>query len=330
MRPRAASALSYALAVALVGVSSSCSRVSYDVVSGPRDWSAHPGFIELPAGPVVYAISDIHGGYERMVALLAGSHLVTLELNDPKAVRWTGGDATLLVVGDLIDKGPRSLAVIDGLITLEASAAEAGGKVITTLGNHEGFFFVDPFSHRADSRYGSFDRELAAAGLTPLNIASGLDPRGKWLRERPFGVRVGNWFYSHAGETRGRNLPQLEAMVREAVDQHDYDDDRLLGTDGLLESKEWYLDHPGRGAAYAAAVGAKHMVFGHDPTDTLSDAGQIGVAQAGAVMRIDCGMSPRVDYSHGRILRVTRTATQEIADSVDELGRSIELWRGPL
>jgi hypothetical protein len=317
-----------ALLVALLGVAASCNRVHYDVVSGPRDWTAHPGFVEIPPPRVLYAISDIHGGYDRMAALLAGNHIIAPEFDDPKAVRWTAGDAVLLVVGDLIDKGPKSLAVIESLMALEASAAAGGGRLVVTLGNHEGFFFVDPFSHRADSRYGSFDDELEDDGLTPINIASGLDPRGKWLRDRPFGAHVGNWFFSHAGNTQGRTMAELEAMVHTAVDEHNFDDDNLLGDSGLLESKEWYVDHDDLPPAYAAAVGARHMVFGHDPTDSLSEPGTMGLGQDGNVIRIDCGMSPRVDYSHGRIFRVTRSDTEEVAESVDEFGTAVGLWRG--
>ena len=37
----------------------------YPVVSGPRDWSAHPAIVELAlrADAPVYAVSDVHGSW---------------------------------------------------------------------------------------------------------------------------------------------------------------------------------------------------------------------------------------------------------------------------
>lgn len=43
----------------------------YTVVSGPRDWAAHPAVVEAPPATTLYAVSDVHGGYARLVALLA-------------------------------------------------------------------------------------------------------------------------------------------------------------------------------------------------------------------------------------------------------------------
>src|SRR5439155_828335 len=50
---------------------------------------------------------------------------------------WTGGKATLVQVGDLLDRGPKPREVMDLVMSLEKEAAKAGGRVVSLLGNHE-------------------------------------------------------------------------------------------------------------------------------------------------------------------------------------------------
>ena len=96
----------------------------YPVMSGPRDWSAYPAIIGLdrPADAPVYAVSDVHGGYDRLVALLALHGVISSAPTDPSSVRWSAGHAVLVVTGDMIDKGPSSLEVIDLVQALQAGA----------------------------------------------------------------------------------------------------------------------------------------------------------------------------------------------------------------
>src|SRR5512142_3531091 len=124
-------------ACALLVVAACHEPLSYSIATGPRDWTAHPAIVELPAG-TIYAASDIHGGYARFVALLARYGVIDGVPATPLDARWLGGDATLVVVGDLFDKGPDGLDVIDLLRTLQSS----GGQVVVVLGNHEAEFFA--------------------------------------------------------------------------------------------------------------------------------------------------------------------------------------------
>src|SRR5262249_21127484 len=45
---------------------------------------------------------------------------------------------------------------------------------------------------------------------------------GKFLRSLPLAARVNDWFFAHAGNTRGRTLAQLGSELREGVDAHGY------------------------------------------------------------------------------------------------------------
>ena len=301
-------------------------RVPYAVVSAPRDWSAHPAIVEIDSGPTIYAMSDVHGGYDRMIALLARHAVIDAAPKTPDAVHWTAGRSVLVVTGDLMDKGPSSLEAIDLLQALEPQAFAQGGRVIFTLGNHEAEFLDDPQNDKATSSEG-VDREIWAHGLDPSKIANGSDPRGVWLRDRAFAARIGRWFFAHAGDTHGRSVAALEVALRAGVTAHDYDDAEIIGAASILESRDWYSSDGSTGLRYAQAVGAQHIVFGHQPA-ALGSRGAIAVGQGGALFRIDCGMTPSVNDSSGAILRVRIDGGFDVAESLEPDGTIREIWRG--
>lgn len=293
-----------------------------------RDWRADPAVVELDTAPLIYAVSDVHGGYDRLIALLLRHQLIRAAPAAPELVDWSAGRALLVVTGDLIDSGPAGVEVLDLLRALEASASAAGGRVLVTLGNHEAEFLVDPDNKKAAAPNG-FSTQLRARGLKPAEVARGIEARGRWLRELPFAARVGRWFFSHAGDTHGRSGAQLEGVLRQGVDANDYDDPEIIGDASLLQSSDWSTSDKTIGARYAQAAGAAHLVFGHNPSG-LGSKGQIGQAQEGALFRIDCGMSPDINYSQGALFRVELLNGEEIASSLEADGKVRELWRGPL
>lgn len=294
-----------------------------------RDWAKHPAIVEQATFTTLYALSDVHGGYDRLWALLAKWSLIPGQPASPAAAAWSGGDATLVVTGDLIDKGPSGLEVITYLRALEVAATNAGGHLIVTLGNHEAEFLVDPLNSKAAATDG-VDPELMSIGQTPLVYASAADPNGAWLRARPFAVRVEKWFFSHAGDTGGRSVAQLEAALRPAVDAHAYDDPEIIGTSSILESRAWYASDVTLAGRYAQAVGASHLVFGHDP-NALGARGAIAVDGPRTLFRIDCGMSPGVDDSKGVLFRVSHSGVNEVAEELRAGGTvtSPPLYTGP-
>ena len=315
----------------LVALFASCgsshSRSPYRVLSGPRDWAAHPAVVEIdPTPSVIYALSDVHGGYDRLAALLARHGVIAQVPSTPSAAQWNAGSAVLVVAGDIFDKGPAPLEAVDLLRAVETQASLVGGRVVVTLGNHEGEFLYDPDNDKATTDDG-VDQEIYARGLEPVSIANGSGARGRWLRDLPFAVRVGRWFFSHAGDTHGRSVAGLEQVLRLAVEPHNYDDPEVVGSSSILESRGWYGSDDGIGARFAQAVGARHIVFGHQP-DALGPRGAIAVAQGGALFRIDCGMSPDVNDSEGKMLRVRFDGAADIAESLAPDGTVQELWRG--
>lgn len=292
-----------------------------------RDWKANPAIVDVPAPATLYALSDIHGGYDRLTALLLANHVIASVPATSTDAHWAAASAVLVVAGDMIDKGPKGLEVLDFLIALQADAKKAGGAVIVTLGNHEAEFLVDPTNSKASGTDG-IDVELSSAGVAPASLASGADPRGAWLRLLPFGARVGGWFFAHAGDTRGQSVAALESTLEAAVTAHaDYNDPAIVGTTSILESRDWYTGNT-TAATNAAALGVKHIVFGHDP-NALGTQGKIAVDATSTLLRIDCGMSPDVDYSTGMLLRITQQGANDLAEQLDATGKVKALFTSP-
>ena len=282
--------------------------------------------LDLPAPRTIFVLSDVHGGYDRLAALLATAGITRGIPERPETIAWAAADAVLLVLGDMIDKGPQPIEVIDALRALEAGAATAGGRVIVLLGNHEAEFFVNPTNSKADGMDG-IDRELASRNIDQASLVTPIDPRGAWLLARPFGARIGGWFFAHGGNTKGRNVVDLDAALRAALTAHPtFDADEIVGADSILEGRDWFAD-PATAAANARALGVGHIVFGHDPK-ALGPRGSIGVAQGGLLFRVDCGMSPLVNDSDGHILRIRREGALEIAEELGPSASARELFRG--
>lgn len=301
------------------------SPTTYVVVSPPRDWSAHPAIVDEPSASTLFAISDVHGGNDRLMALLAAAGVTRSVPATPGAIEWAAGPATLVIAGDLIDKGSQGLEVLDAAMALQASATASGGQVVVLLGNHEAEFFADPTNSKASASDG-LDAELSTQRIDPVSIASGADARGRWLRDLPVGARIGSWFFAHAGNTAARSLGDLDRDVRTDIQANDYAGAETTGADSILESRDWFSARPDIGAREATALGVAHVVFGHSP-HALGPDGAIAVAEHGTVFRIDCGMSPDVDYSTGVILRVRHDAVGEVAEAVGVTGAAVELWR---
>lgn len=292
----------------------------------PRNWGRCPAVVTLETNERVFALGDTHGDYDRLVTLLAAGKLIDGIPDAPDAVRWSGGRSLLVVTGDMIDKGTQSLKVIALMRALTASAASQGARVVISVGNHEAEFLADPDG----SKTKEFRKELKAAGIKPRDVADGMDEQGigRFLLCLPFASRVNSWFFSHAGSTNGRTLRRLAEDVQKGIDDEGYDAKVLLGKKGLLEARmkpPWW-ERPGdepiesiaRLLGYADALGAKHIVFGHQPGDyafndgSTRKKGTMFQNFGGLVFLIDMGMSIGVDYSHGALLRIERDSATAV------------------
>jgi len=168
---------------------------------------------QAPAGSRVYAIGDIHGRAD----LLAALHRM---ICDDAAARPVARHV-VVYVGDYIDRGPDSRAVIDLLL----DAPLAGFESVHLLGNHEAFLleFLDdagagpdwlfnggaetlasygvespwPFGDPPDRMQAEFRRRLPARHLT-------------FLRDLRLSHVEGGYLFVHAGVRPGVPLDRQE------------------------------------------------------------------------------------------------------------------------
>jgi hypothetical protein len=98
----------------------------------------------------VIAVGDVHGAFDDFVAILRRSGLVD------KQNHWAGGKTTFVQTGDLIDRGPKPREVMDLMMTLEKEAPNAGGRVVSLLGNHEMMNLMGDLRYVTAENYASF------------------------------------------------------------------------------------------------------------------------------------------------------------------------------
>jgi hypothetical protein len=290
--------------------------------AGPaRDWSQYPAVVERTTTAQIVGLGDVHGAYERLVALLLKGGLIRAVAGQPGGYAWAGGNRLLVCTGDVINKGDHAIEVIDLMMLLEKQAREAGGEVIVTLGNNEAEFLAKPGKEKAEE----FRDELEKKGMDADAVADGATAYGTWLHQRPLAAKVNSWFFVHAGQSNGESVQQIAERYRGIVDAGKWKSKHLIGPDSIIEAERWWEDRAVIDRNIAA-LGAAHIVFGHDPGAFKE--GEIAEKFGGRIFRIDVGMTPTVNYSKGALLLIDRQGGQEVATSLDADGTRRELWRG--
>jgi Calcineurin-like phosphoesterase len=119
------------------------------LVSAMPAW-AGPAKAPEKAPDAVVAIGDVHNDFDDFVAILRHTGLIDTQNH------WTGGKTTFVQVGDLLDRGPKPREVLDLMMALEKEAAQAGGRVVSLLGNHEMMNIMGDLRYVTPMNYGSF------------------------------------------------------------------------------------------------------------------------------------------------------------------------------
>lgn len=151
--------------------------------------AATPASAVLPAVPRIVVLSDIHGQYDLLVRLLRANKVI--DAHD----RWALGTDTLVVAGDVFDRGPRVTEAFWLLHALQRQAADAGGAVHFVLGNHETMVLYD------DLRYVNpkYLRSAQLLGRSYPQLYGADSVIGQWLRTRPVLLRIGDTLFLHGG-----------------------------------------------------------------------------------------------------------------------------------
>lgn len=79
----------------------------------------------------IMVLSDAHGFYHSLSAVLIHAGLIDPELN------WTGKNTILIQMGDIIDRGQDHKAIDTLLDLMQIQAKKHNGQVVRLLGNHE-------------------------------------------------------------------------------------------------------------------------------------------------------------------------------------------------
>lgn len=111
---------------------------------------AGPAKAAVKASDAVVAIGDVHNDFDDFVAILRHTGLVDTQNH------WAGAKATFVQVGDLLDRGPKPREVLNLMMALEKEAPQAGGRVVSLLGNHEMMNIMGDLRYVTPMNYGSF------------------------------------------------------------------------------------------------------------------------------------------------------------------------------
>jgi hypothetical protein len=329
-----------ALATILVAVSASAAPAP------GRDWKAHPAVVSANTPENLFAVGDTHADPERLAAALAGARLIADASASPDKVKWTGGHATLVITGDMIDKGASSLGVLTLVRALQMDAEAKGGRVIATMGNHEAEFLADP----GGKKTAEFSTELKAAGLDPAKVAACQGEVGAFLCNLPMAARVGDWFFSHAGNTGGRSIAEIETAIEAGIASQGFATLERVGDNSLREARlneegpaglPWFddgkptTDPKAVLVRYIAKLGVRHIVEGHQPGEVKFPDGTERKAHRffqryGLLFLIDTGMSRGIKGSDsiGGVLHITSPAGDQKATVICPDGKEQTLWSG--
>jgi hypothetical protein len=216
-----------------------------------------------------YAIGDVHGCVEPLRAALRAKKLI-----DPDD-DWTGGRARVHFLGDLTDRGPDGVGVIDLVMRLQEQAPDAGGVVDCVLGNHEVMLLA---AHRLTSRRfhsdtARFKERWRVNGGQESDSQRLTDTHFDWLTSLPCAVRVGDHLLLHADSMGylelGDDVPEINATVRAILDDlRDFDAwDRATH---LLTSRFAFAADDGVAVIdFLETLGALQVVHGHSPIPLL-------------------------------------------------------------
>ncbi len=166
------------------------------------DFIPAPG--SLPSGQRVYAVGDVHGCLDRLQALHA---LVEADLAERPIA-----EATLIHLGDYVDRGPDSAGVV---ARLAAGDPVAGLPTVNLMGNHEHMMLAALASGEADAE-GLWLANGGADSLLSWGVPRSAQPKDwpgylpvphlLFLRDLTLRHQAGGYLFVHAGIRPGLPL----------------------------------------------------------------------------------------------------------------------------
>lgn len=237
-----------------------------------------------------FVIGDIHGHPDALARLLRESGLADAGL------AWSGADARLYLIGDLVGHGPDGVGVLDALMRLQAEAARAGGAIVALLGNHDAMLIAAARLGDAPAGDGrSLRDEWRASGGQERDLARLGRQHIAWMLRLPAAVREGEHLLIHADSAAYRDYGDRADVVCAGFELLMRGDEpgswrRVL--DALGEHRAFW----GEGGAERAAellrrLGGRQIVHGHTPIAKLTG-------------ERDAAVTGPLSYADGRCLNV--------------------------
>jgi hypothetical protein len=235
----------------------------------------------------LWVVGDVQGYLSALQRVLRDVGLVDAD------GRWSAGTATLVLVGDLVDRGPDGVGVIDFLMRLQTDAARHAGRVVVLMGNHDLLLL-------ATRQFGEpFETDWRLSGGVQRDLDSLSDVQAAWLGGLPAVVVEQQVILLHADAMfyldHGSTLVDVNAAFGDVTASRDPERWGLLlaeftehrafiGTDG-----ETNLDR------YLGTFGGRQLVHGHTPVPRMLQAPPESVTaayvyQAGRCVNVDPGI----------------------------------------
>ncbi|MBI5929496.1 MAG: metallophosphoesterase [Chloroflexi bacterium] len=217
-----------------------------------------------------YFIGDVHGHLDKLIALLRNVQLVDEKL------RWIGQEATLCFMGDFVDRGPDGIGVIDFVMGLQREAADAGGRVLAVMGNHDLILVAVRFFPQALLAYdgSTFLTNWRRNGGITSDLERLNSSHVEWLLELPAMLKLGKllvvhadaWFYTRYGRT----IDEVNYVFRQLFEDKDTD-----GLDRLLEdfAERFTFRDFTKATEFMQRYGdtrTRQIIHGHTPITKLS------------------------------------------------------------
>ena len=213
----------------------------------------------------VYAIGDVHGEYKKLLHLLHINNIIDKEHH------WCAKNASLWFIGDLVDRGPDGIGVIELLMRLQNEATAVGGSVGSLMGNHDLMLLAAyQLGRRSTGLGSSFIRRWRQSGGKQKDIASLTKHHLDWLTQLPFLVNVNNTLLIHADSPfylqYGRTLEDTEQALHKVLRFSD-----ALAWEELIENftRRGAFLHTYGGEAllqrFLDYFGGQRIVHGHTP-----------------------------------------------------------------
>ena len=241
--------------------------------TGAHDTAPHPDAETVTTA----ALGDVHGciGPLREALFRVG-------FTDERG-RWAAEDAQLWFLGDLTDRGPDGVGVLDLVMSLQKQAADEGGHVGCLLGNHELMLLAahlpegyrlrvvreddEPDAHALfrERWFGNGGQDADSTRLTDEHL--------EWIAGLPAMARVNDHLLMHAdtvgyleyGETVDEVNKAIGRLLSDPVDVEEIDHLTHLMTKRFAFASD---DGPAA-REFLRAFGGRQIVHGHSPIPLL-------------------------------------------------------------